>query len=675
MPNPEIYIEDPAKFVEECYDEWKEHYDRNISKSNKIGSDYFRNYSDELEKRKKNKWLKTSALFVPMIQPHMLSRVSQFIGISLANDPPVKWQPLPGTPVENAQTIQELVLLRFFGDKMENTAQLSQLFISAEISRMAIVKVGLDKGSHDEMVLEPEVLDLSTPLPMEAQSALPPPQEGLPLNMVRKIKKVGGDFHPVWDLLPPESFFYDSYPWKKKNWLYCGDVKYVTESYLREHERAGDYTGITEAIKETEGKASDSEETEMNRQAAGKLPTLEVPKFSYEEMSKDQGISSLIKRGEHRHLLKECWAVVPKLPEGIPEESKADLKELVKHWEGETEIKVITTVNGKIVADRPKPDAFMQIDFPYVIFVSNSLPCQIEGLSSAEIEAPLQKMLNQLWNDRVDAGRYMLFTPMQIDDRCKIIGDMIWSPNAILKVDGLKEYGGIQPINNQTHMSGIIQQFVAEQRLIEEKAENSVAATDLILGSRNLQTDRTLGETQMRHQGTVNRLNLTLVNYAAGILEICDMFEKIYQATIPLDKGLKVFSGKWQEDGSPIENEITYDMIRGRFKKTMPHIAGYVDKNSERILWTMLYDRLVGDPLFGTPDAHYKLLHKFLEIQGVQGIDDLMPKPQMLPPEMIIQMMMGLFGGNGGGQGPTMNPTVKVPPGGGGRLAVGVNQQ
>ena len=661
MPDIELYKENPAKFVQECYSEWSDHYDKNISETDRLAKNFFLNYDEDLAKRKADRWLDASALFIPMIQPHVLSRVSQFVAFILSGDPRVKWQSLPGTPAENAEHIQKLVLNRMFGNEAEDTTKLSELLTAAEIRKTAWVKVTTEKDNWEELTIEPdqinfggftvgelEEMNIQAPLPTE------PLGSG---SMKRVLKTVEGEEHPTWDLLPEKAFFYDPYPWRKKQWLYCGDMKYVTEAYLRQKERTGIYKDINHAIKMGEQGGDGTgypDDTSFNRQSSN-----HPDNFSYASMSERGNITHGREKVEHTHQLKECHALVPKqikkrtrLP--APHAPFGETSE----WTGDVEIRIITTVNDVEVANRPKP--FMQIEFPYVGFKAIAVPNQMEGISTAEMELDLQPAVNAFYNNAIDAGRYAVFSPLQMDSKCKVVNDAVWAPNRIWKVEGMKEYGGIQPMVNPQSLQGISYNM-AFARTVEEKGENVSASTDLILGTRNVKSDRTLGETQIRHQSTMSRINLTLTNYAAGLIEICDMFEKIYQERIPLNKPMEYFSGQYGEQGEAVSDQVTFDQIKGRFKKTMPHVAEYVDSTTAQMMWTMLYDRLNQDPSFMNPMAHYKLLRRFLEAYKVKDIDDLLQSPPEMEGDQLIQLLMNVFGKSNNIPS-EVNPTLTTPP-------------
>ena len=644
MPDIELYKKDKAKYVDACYREFEDYYEREMAEADKEGRELFCGYSEELEKRKNDKWIEMSAHFASIIQPHVLSRVAQFVGLILSNDPVVKWQPLPGTTVDNARRIQGLVLRRMLGDKMENTIRLSELLTAAETQKEAWVKVTTERDASEELVLENENLDLAlSPEELaEMGIGLPAPIEPLLLGTKRVLKTVEGEEHPAWDLLPPKAFFRDPYPWVKKHWLYCGDHKWVSEAYLRERERRGDYRDIDKAIEEGTDKQHGAypDDTIFNKQAANKPLAIPPYKFSYQEMTESVGPGDEPQLYQHSHHLIELHCIVPKEKKVRQELPPPHAPREISEWQGETEYRVITTVNGVVVGDRVK--RWLQITWPYVQFKALVIPNQMEGMSTAEIEAPYQHMENSLWNQAIDVGRYHLFTPLQMDSQCRVLNDAVWAPNRIWKVEGLGQHGGIKPIVNP-QSSQMLAPMMALARSNREAAENLVAATDLIQGSRTVDTDRTLGETKIRHSGTVNRLNLTLVNYATGILEICDMFEKIYQETIPLDRPFKFFGGEYDEQGNPKEEEITFQEIRGRFKKTMGHVAEFVDAAEEKVLWTMLYDRLVQDPMFASPDGHYKLVRRFLEAHRVPEINELIQEPPTLEQQQAIALLLDVF--------------------------------
>lgn len=665
MPNLETYKEDPAKYVDECFKEFEEYHTDHIAEADKEAKGLFCNYSEKLEKRKKDPWVDMSTLFSPLVQPHVLSRVAQFIGTILSNDPIVKWQPLPGTSVENAKTVQDLVLSLFLGDHLENTTRLTELLTAAELRKEAVVKITPKQEEHQELTLENDGLDLGM-RPEELADmgiSLPAPPEPLPLSPKRTLKTVKGNTVPSWDLLPEKAFIRDPYPWRKENWLYCGDHKWVSEAYLRDLERSGDYENIDKVIEEAaagEGGGAYPDDTTFNIQSASNTLAAEPDNFSYDEMLRRTGQGGDTKRYEHSHHLIELWVIVPKkgmrqieLPPPHPPRAE------VSEWTGETEVRIITTVNGIEVANRVKKEPYLQIDWPYVQFKAITVPNQMEGLSTAEVEAPLQHMENELYNQRIDAGRYLLFPPLQIDSRCRVLNDAVWGINRIWKVESLKEYGGVQPIIMSPQAAQMIAAFQGEQMLNRTNAENLVGATDLIQGSRNVKTDRTLGETKIRHEGTISRLNLTLVNYATGIIGICDMFEKMLQELIPLDqKGMRYFGGRYDQTGLPQEETVTFDKIKGRFKKTMAHVAEHVDAINERLLWTMLFERLNPDPIFGTPERHYKLVRRYMEAHRVKEIDDLMGEAPMLGQDQLASLLMALFSGGAGGNRPSLRPTV-----------------
>jgi len=641
MADIEIYFDKdrgPAAFVEECFSEWKRHYDDNIRDTEKESLELFQNYSKRLAELKENKFTKRSCLFIPMVMPHVLTRVAHFIGILLAGDPLAKWLPLPGSTMENAQRLQNLVIHRFLGDKMEKIDDLSQLLSAAETRKVAWVKVRTEREGWDELILEPDELDFSqietTPGENQEQLGLranmPMPDVGIPIGQKRSLKEVEGEEHPIWELLPVGAFFYDPYPWNEKNWLFCGDMKYVSTEYLRDMERKDFYKNVQEAIdKEGVGaKPAYADDTILNRQQSG--------------------VRSMnpIERGEHKHLLKECWA---RIPTNDPKEGKTT---------GKSQIRVITTVNDIEVRNSKSP--YLQIGFPYVGFKAIAMPNELEGMSTAEIERHLQHAKNDIYNQRIDAGTYAIHTPLQKDTRCKVLSDPIWEPNAIWNVEKLKEYGGVQPMANP-QSAAMIRNWFAEDQAIEEAAENLSASTDLVQGGTLVKADKTLGQAAMRHQGAMTRINLSLVLYSSGIIQILDMFSKIYQERINLKKGLNYFTGQYQ-NGMPIEEKFDYEGIKGRFKITMPYVTEYVDKNTHRLMWTMLFDRLREDPIFMQPVRHYKLVERFLQSYSVKELDDLMGSPPDVKEEFMQELLMRIFGQSmPPGSNSNVQATMSVP--------------
>jgi len=644
MPDIEIYFDKdrgPGEFVEECFSEWKTHYDDNIRDTEKECLELFQNYSKRLAELKEDKFTKRSCLFIPMIMPHVLTRVAHFIGVLVGGDPFAKWLPLPGSTMENAERLQNLVIRRFLGDKMEKIDDLSQLLSAAETRKVAWVKIRTERETWDELVVEQDELDFSeiekskeeivaTQEEVGLRVNLPIPDVGIPLRRKRNVKKMTGEEHPVWELLSAGAFFHDPYPSNRRNWLFCGDIKYVSSQYLRDMERKGFYKNIQEAIdKEGVGaKPAYADDTILNRQQSGIKGTIPIEK------------------GEHKHFLKECWA---RIPSNNPKEGKVT---------GESEIRVITTVNGVEVRNTKTP--YLQIMFPYVGFKAIALPNELEGMSTAEIERHLQHAKNDIYNQRIDAGTYAIHSPLQKDTRCKVLSDPIWAPNAVWNVEKLKEYGGVQPMVNP-QSAGMVRNWFAEDQAIEETAENLSASTDLVQGGTLVKADKTLGQAAMRHQGAMTRINLSLVLYSSGIIQILDMFSKIYQERIDLKKGMTYFTGRY-ENGIPIDENLNYDNIRGRFKITMPYVTEYVDKSTQRLMWTMLFDRLRPDPIFMQPVRHYKLVERFLQSYSVKELEDLIGSPPDLKEEFMQELLMRIFGQSMPGRTDGgVEPTMSIP--------------
>ncbi len=573
------YKDNPASYNKQCYSEWKAFFDSLYQKRITENYQLANNYSQDLVDRKNDERLSRACLFIPIVNPAILSRSAYMTNTVFSVDQPIQAIPQENTSPEIAEKVTLLIHHYLEEDKFKLT--FLNLKLAEEIYPISFLKIS-------ELEEEGKVLEIKEEY--YTPTVVPPVQTelGRYKHWVTKRKK----WRPTITLWTQDSVFYDPSPaeWNQKT--YVGTISYLTLPELI-------------ARKESMGYEFD-------------VKTLEAKGEKVKEEDFQNTLRSSV--GES------------KLTEGSVQYKVLENFHIVVSDDGTIEKRITTTTGDITLLDRPFPYEKLNITDLFIPAIGYPMLNQVEGNTTVDLMKYLQHGINDFFNITIDAAKYALFPPRIRDSRVDIINKEIIAPGVVwiadLKNSGLDINNAEKQLFNITPVGS---EFFTLVNVLRELAEIVGGAPhDILMGASSTPSEKAT-KTQYRAKGISSRL--------AGINFLMDaeLLKRLGYVlwTITLEKlNLEETIQLPREKGIV---EVTLEDINGNLKFDVPHLTGIADREIKIARLEKLLVRLT--PLFQHPamlPVFYRILRKIAEAELITDFDE------MFPEEIITQMQSGI---------------------------------
>jgi len=145
------YTESPARYTYDRKNEWEKWFDKQKPRIEE-NKQLFNNYSEDLKARQEDETLSRSCLFIPVLNPAILSRVPYLTNMTWQVDKPIEPVPKRGTPKKNAENVKALVHDLLQKDNIKETWIKKEL--ASELYPVSFLKVSEMEEEDKELSVE-----------------------------------------------------------------------------------------------------------------------------------------------------------------------------------------------------------------------------------------------------------------------------------------------------------------------------------------------------------------------------------------------------------------------------------------------------------------------------------------------------------------------------------------
>lgn len=551
--------------VNTCYNDWEawfnqEGYGDKITENVQL----FHGYSEDLAKRKADKSLSRSCLFIPLVGPAAYARAAHITQLTFAVDELLIPKAVRGTHPQKAENVKD-----YLKDAL-NKNDFKVLFLHTAIAQelYPICFWSVSETEEEEAVAEKEE---------ELYGGLFPG-----IGTSPDYSKVWGtetkQWRPQIELRTQEEVFYDPWPTNWKDTQYNGLVMGLTKSEIKE---LYDKVNIEQLEKDGErlqiplGKRK--EEGTQETEKAGKIERFKVKKLriKFED--------------ENGKLIKKVFTTCGKIK----------LKE--EDW------------------------PYEKLDIPDVLIplIGQPVVNRFEGTCTADLLKYPQHAVNHLINAAIDSFNYGLFSPQIWDSRVTLLNEMKIGPGTNLKVRFSDNSLNVNNCVKQLFdVSPVDEKYLALANMLIERANITAnVPQDILLGGMTDPREKAT-KTQMRAKGASTRIagiNILILVQALSRLSYtlwCMLYEEL-----GLDDTYRIESaGDIGEAG-----ELYFDDIDGHFEFTVPHLSGYGDRERRVEKLKEYYGAYSKDPIFQHPQIRYNLMKEIAKAEDVADFDKIVP--------------------------------------------------
>lgn len=371
---------------------------------------------------------------------------------------------------------------------------------------------------------------------------------------------------PAIDILSPEDYRGDLYA-KRKEWMtYHIFTKEVDEHYLKRGHRAGHYPNFNQ-LNISQAKAGDW----MNKRRQERFNKYYAKPLGYEY----EFIVSLVL---------------------VHDENT-----------GEEEWREITFCGDMLLNERPAPMAGEDKP-PFFILNSFPLPGEIAGLSTALLGEANQNMMNELWNQHIEANEQSIWAPTLYSG--EITSNPVWEPMALWEVANPDSF---RPLI-QPRLAG---DLLGSIKFLQERDQNMLAAWDIIQPVTE-SSKQTASEYLGKKETYSKVLGVNLQFYAAEVVAVNEMILKMARSRMTdwLELGLL--------GGNPALSSLTVQDIATDVDVEVPNVRQLSMEGMEMSKWDVMYPILMNNPIVVSNPANlYELTKRYLIAHQEKDINKL----------------------------------------------------
>jgi len=584
------YKDSKPKYNKQCYNQWKDWFDRfrdRVRENNQL----FNNYSEDLAARKKDESLSRACLFIPVVNPAVLSLAAYANNLLFSVDEPIEVIAKRGTPQENADNVKATIHDDLEKDKFSLTWLKVQ--IAKHIFPIAFLQVS--ETEDEEKILE-----------IVEEKWEEEPQADVELGKKKEWKTEKGAWRPTAILRTQESVFYDPVPseWNQKTFI--GVMTPLTLAELVSRKTNMDYKFDIEDLKKNGEKMKEDE-------------------FLNELSTSSGQESKLSTGGTPRYRVISNWHEVEQ--------------------EDGTILRKITTTCGDVeLLDRDFPYEKLKITDLFIPVIGYPVLNRVEGTCTADLLKHLQHAINDFFNITIDAAKYGLFPPRLQDSRCKIltpektapgvkwIGDMSGMPQGSTIKDAVVPMFNITPVGKD---------FFALIGVLRELAEIVSGAPEDILMGGTTDPEEKATKTTYRAKGAATRLQ------GISILSDVEVLKQLVRVMWVMRLERLPYGEKYQLEGGGEETpEFGLEEINGRFEFDVPHLSGMAEREIKVVRLEKLLIRLSELGFTAYPavlPVVYDILAKIAELELITDFEEF------FPPEIIAEIQATPPAPTGGG--------------------------
>jgi len=257
---------------------------------------------------------------------------------------------------------------------------------------------------------------------------------------------------------------------------------------------------------------------------------------------------------------------------------------------------------------------------PFFILNSFPLPCEIAGLSTAKLGESNQNMINELWNQHIEAGEQAIWSPTLFEGA--VTSNPVWEPMALWEVENSASFKKL----NEPRTGDLL----GSVQFLRESDQNMLAAWDTIqpVTSGSKQTAR---EYMGKKESYSKVLDVNMQFYDAEVRavnrRIFDMAREHLADWIQIG----ILGG----DGSLSVLQIQ-DLIQD-INIEMPNIRQMSNEEMEMAKWDIMYDKLMMNPLIQiNPALMYEVTKRYCISHKEKDVNKLIgeqPNEFMMPAE------------------------------------------
>ncbi len=512
VPNIFSYAEMPkqrvGKFVADLYKIWEDYYRDYELEDAKRNWGHFENRSDTLDMResKQAESGKTrSTYYIPQINPAVQTRVANFIDSVTQSFPWALFSPIGGANSESI-SMQEKIVNGWLNDD-DFILKLVERTTEAEIFKYAVCKVFLKYKTRKKRLNEPnqmitlddgrEVLVSSFKETYRGLTGKDYPDEVLQQYLAGRYADEITEIAPSHENIPNGHFIYDPEVKDQKYWRFAGDIKFVSMQYIYENMADFDKDAVERMVKiiKTQGMAGSS--------------ATNVQDFHWEIQHRDRPTPK-----DQNAKLEEIALVEMYIK--VIEDKRVKLK-LVRVAMNVTEEK--DGCVQPIVLKEPEDSPLSTVSFPYVMTWTFKRPHSMLGTSSVDNGADLADMVNDFANLAIDRAIWGLFSIILVRKSVTFHNDFKVEPGYIVTASDISEQA-IRLLNLADGASDIMQSMLSWAK---SELQNSMAAADLLQGVAVSEEEK-LGQSKIRRESSVTRMNLTAIFISRSIEQLAEMF-------------------------------------------------------------------------------------------------------------------------------------------------------
>ncbi len=251
---------------------------------------------------------------------------------------------------------------------------------------------------------------------------------------------------------------------------------------------------------------------------------------------------------------------------------------------------------------------YYDLGAPFQILNSKILPGEVTGFPTTQLGASSQNMINELWNQRIEAAEHSIFPPILYDG--EITSDPVWEPMALWSVEKPESFRPlVTPNMSRDHM--------ADVQFLEERLQQTTGSYDTLqpLGGNS---EQTLGEYEGKQQNANVILNPTLLAYADAVVESVEMMLVMARERMPDSIKFKLFGP------DPALSKLTLQDLAMDIAMDVPKVRALSSRTAEVQKWNAIYNVLSTNPLvMNDPQKLHALVSRYLEALEVKNIEEI----------------------------------------------------
>lgn len=545
--------ENPDEFLSACYSEAQDRATQ-LHDINVENQGFYEGTDQELEKRRGDKRVERSAIFVPLTKPAIDTRVSNVITRLDRNEQNAIFRPanLNATDEEREQAAD---ITGRIADQMRDSGYITDIVrehvLGAEIYRSpSCVKVGWEprwervavKRNRFSSTMQ-YISALSMALMRGGEIPDPVPQ------VTFEEKYQGGRPYATW--LEPGRWLYEpNVSSFNEDTTYTIDAVYLTyQKLLAMAKREGWDTSKIEANKDELQAGESSERLSIKEKVQSELGTPYGNEKPGEILVTETYVVRFDEVGRRSHHI------------------------------------YVRIADKYIIHEQPTESEL--IGFPFVPITANRMPGSIEALSSVDVGKYLQRLYNEVYNTWLDSETYRSFPPLKAPANLRFMkGDPIWGP---LRIWYMNHPEQLTPIVDNPGSSVDLPGLAAA---IADTFRNTLNAHDTGQGFSADSYEKAT-KTKLRFAGAQTRSVPTFKDYGRAIGSVAMMYLQLNQQ-FAVDR----------------HNYV----VNGGLKVDVPALTSVTDPETDKQELMFMYATASADPMYQSPTGKLYLRRQWEDI-------------------------------------------------------------